>query len=173
VPLYPDLLGKSYEDLPPKLREFHAAGTHAKGRLTVRRAEGKSWLAALMRLPPESAASEVRLQISRTEGQEQWVRTFRNPASRPHVLITMQRAEGELLVERIGPVEVLMRVVANERGLSFSTVSARLFGKRVPSAVAPGIDARVEETADGWSVWVRISVGGSEVITYEGEMESV
>jgi uncharacterized protein DUF4166 len=115
-------------------------------------------MARLARLPAEGEAVDVRLQVTAQEEWEEWRRTF---AERP--LVSMQSTRGAgLLVERLGIVEMLMRLEVVGGALSYQTVSAtlRLGFLRVPLPyrLSPYVTALEKAVGDTNQIHVSVDV---------------
>ena len=100
----------------------------------------------------------VRLQVTSQEECEEWRRTF---AGRP--LVSMQSARGPgLLVERLGIVEMLLRLKVVGGALSYQTVSAalRLGSLRIPLPyrLSPFVAAWEKAVGDKNQIHVTVDV---------------
>ncbi|MET0404616.1 MAG: DUF4166 domain-containing protein [Cystobacter sp.] len=168
--LYAGLLGAEWEGLPLRVRQLHGEGL-ARGLFLVRR--GPGWLialvGALLRLPPAGEDVPTRLQV-RSEGAEQsWERAFG-----AHALVTRQHVwPGGLLAERLGAVTCVFRLRAEGRGLRYEQVGAWLclgpLRLRLPSALAPRIEAEALDSPEGMRVNVRIAAPLlGRLVSYEG-----
>jgi len=151
------LLKADFERLPQVLREFHSApqGGRAKGRVTVRH---ESRWARLMGLPPAGDGIPVLLEVLATERKEVWVRHFGSAVRR-----SVQTAEGDLMVEAMGPVRIFFRLFADHEGLRFVSERACLW--RIPLPLRVVAAARGQESS--WEF--EVTVGG--VGSYRGSME--
>jgi hypothetical protein len=120
--LYPRLLGPAFEQLTDAAQRLHA-GTRvvrASGKFCVRHV--RPLLARLARLPAAGDNVALRLVITPTDSGEEWHRTF---AGRP--LISRQWARpGDLLAERMGPLELHFRLTVEHGGLFYRSVGAAL-----------------------------------------------
>jgi hypothetical protein len=167
--LYEQLLGPAWGGLPPVLRRLHGEG-RATGRFTIRRGRGvlSALLGWLCRFPAAGEDVPTRLVVRREGAGQCWERTFGT-----HALATVQCARGGLLVEQLGPVECVFRLRAEESGLHYEQIGARLclgpWRLPLPGAFAPRIQAEALEVAEGMRVHVRVGsalVGG--LLSYEG-----
>jgi hypothetical protein len=136
--LYRQLLKDDFERLPPALRRFHSVpgGGCAVGSVAVRHTSG--WLARLLGLPPSGDSFPMRLEVVASETQEIWIRRFGNVVRK-----STQRFEHNLLLETFGPVRLLFRVFADDRGMRFESQRARLWVLPLPlrvNAAARGDD---------------------------------
>jgi hypothetical protein len=155
--LYPQLLGHDFEKLPRALRDFHSVpgGGSASGTASVRRTRG--WLAGMVGFPPSGDGIPVGLQVVASESQEIWIRRFGVTELR-----TVQRREGDLLLETVGPLRIYFRVFADPTGMRFQSQSARLW--IVPILLR--IEARVWGNDSSWEFQVTVAGVGS----YRGTM---
>jgi hypothetical protein len=155
--LYPQLLERDFERLPRALREFHSrpGGGRATGRVAVRHAS--SLVARLVGFPPCGDNISMQLEVVASENKEVWIRRFGD-----RVLKSVQRQEGRLLEEAIGPVRVLFRVLADESGLRFESQGAHLWRMRLPLRV----EAQARGDESSWELEVTVAHVGS----YRGAM---
>ena len=150
--LYPQLLQRDFENLPPALRRFHSApgGATASGTVDVRRTSG--WLAGLIGFPPSGKALPLRLQVIADGNREIWIRSFGGT-----VLRSLQRPEGDLLMETIGSVRVFFRIFADHTGMRFQSQRARLWIFPIPLR----IQAQAWGTDTLWEFQVTVACVGS------------
>jgi hypothetical protein len=150
--LYPQLLQRDFENLPRALRHFHSApgGGTASGTVDVRRVSG--WLARLVGFPPSGDGIPLWLQVVPKGNQEVWIRRFGET-----VLQTLQRREGDLLLETFGPVRVFFRIFADHTGMRFQSQRARLWMFPVPLR----IQAQTWGTDSSWEFQVTVACVGS------------
>ena len=127
--IYRHLLKADFERLPRALRDFHATpgGGRATGRVAVRHA---SALARLLGMPPSGDDIPMQLEVIAEDHREVWIRRFGDVARR-----TVQYADGETLVETIGPLRMHFRLIADNDGVRFECIRARLFGIPFPLRV--------------------------------------
>jgi hypothetical protein len=169
-PLYRRVLGTQFAELHPILRRFHtsAGGMIGIGRFRVRRHPGRlrGTLAALLRLPPTSDATEVRLGVFPAGAGERWVRSFDGIP-----LVTLQTWRGGLLIEQAGPAHFGLAVEVLNGGMVFRSKRVWLFGVELPGDLAPSIRATAVPTDRGWTADVRLSVPLlGPLLDYEGEV---
>ena len=155
--LYRQLLKDDFERLPTALRRFHSApgGGHAVGRVAVRNASGL--LARLLGFPRAGDTITMRLDVVASENQEIWIRRFGDVVRK-----STQRLERGLLLETFGPVRLVFRVLADDRGIRFESLRASLWALPLPlrvSATERGDDS-------SWEFQVTIARVGS----YSGAM---
>jgi hypothetical protein len=173
--LYPQLLGSAWSALAPPVRRLNeASGRTHRGEFTVTRGTGffSRIVAALSGLPPAGERVPIALAVSTERGAEVWRRSFAD-----HVLVTFQRARGELLSERLGLVECIFRLREESGALRFVQEGARLallgLSIPLPRALAPRIAGFVERASDT-SAKVAISISAPVVgllVDYRGDIE--
>ncbi len=155
--LYRQLLKDDFDRLPPALRQFHSApgGGRAVGSVAVRHASGL--LARLLGFPRAGDNLPMRLEVVASETQEIWIRRFGDVVRR-----SKQRLERDLLLETFGPVRLLFRVLADDRGMRFESQRASLWVLPLPLRVSA-----TERGGDrSWEFEVNIARVGS----YSGAM---
>ena len=150
--LYPRLLRDDFEKLPKALRLFHSApgGGRASGTATIRHASGL--LARLLGFPPSGENVPLQLEVVADENKEVWIRRFGKVVRR-----SVQRSSGDLLREEFGPVRLFFRIRADESGLRFSSLRARLWMIPLPLRV----EAREEGGDSSWNFEVTVRGVGS------------
>jgi hypothetical protein len=133
-------------------------------------------MARLARLPAAGEAVDVRLQVTAQEEGEEWRRTL---AGRHLVSMQYDRGAG-LLVERLGIVEMLLRLEVVGGALSYQTVSAdmRLSFLRVPLPylLSPNVTAWEKAVGDTNQVHVFVDVTLpllGRLIAYDGIITQV
>jgi hypothetical protein len=173
---YPALLDTAYDRLPEPIAALHAAGESAwEGRASVQR--GQSILArlaaALIGFPRAADDIPVRVDFTLDDGVETWTRTFagqrffsRQYAGRGHWR--------RFLIERFGPAEYAMSVLADETSLRLRMEGWSVLGIPLPRFLAPQVRAR--ESADGgrfnFDVEIRHWATGL-IVHYRGWLERV
>jgi Domain of unknown function (DUF4166) len=178
--LYQKLLGASWSDLDVVLRRLHDSGetVRAVGVFRVRLGNNRlaRTAARLARLPAAGEAVDVRLQVTAQEEGEEWRRTF---AGRPLVSMQYDRGAG-LLMERLGTVEMLLRLEVGGGALSYQTLSAalRLGFLRVtlPYRLSPYVTAWEKAVGDTNQIHVSVDVTMpllGRLIAYEGILTQV
>jgi hypothetical protein len=173
--LYARILGANWERLAGEVRAAHFAGRtiERRGLFQVRRGEGllNRMAATLMRLPAASEGVPIQLRIEGNGEHERWIRHFGLRR-----LTTFQRglAEGTLLGERFGPLELVFRLEAVDGCLCYRMVGARLrlgpLGIPLPRGLRPEV-AACESTGAAGATNVMVDVALpviGRLIRYEG-----
>src|SRR5262249_24081788 len=115
-------------------------------------------MARLARLPAAGEAVDVRLQVTAQEEGEEGRRTF---AGRPLVSMQYDRGAG-LLVERLGTMEMLLRLEVVGGAFRYQTVSAALrLGSlriRLPYRLSPYVTAWEKAVGDTNQIHVSVDV---------------
>ena len=173
--LYQKLLGASWPDLDVALRRLHDSGDTVRAVGVFRVRDGSNRLARalarLARLPAAGEAVDVRLQVTAREGGEEWRRTF---AGRP--LVSAQSNRGaELLVERMGIVEMRFRLEVVGGALNYQTVSVALclgsLRVPLPYRLSPRVTAWERAVDDTNQIHVSVEVTVpllGRLIAYDG-----
>jgi hypothetical protein len=133
-----------WDAVPEVVRRGHEPGTFS-GTLDVRCGAGfparvVAWACGF---PPPGRDVPVRLAVTTDGAATRWERRFG-----AHELVTMQRTRpGGLVSERLGCIECVFRLLADEHGVSHEQVAAALCLGPVrlplPAPLAPRIVARV------------------------------
>lgn len=145
--LFQRVMAESFATLPPLLQSVHDARPSKvlRGRASVQR--GAHWLAILLArivpLPPSSANAPVIVKISADPGGETWTRNFDD-----HTMRSRLWADGDLLVERLGPVTLSFRLSANGSRIDWQVAGATCLGIPLPVSWFAGASA-TEQLVDG------------------------
>ncbi|WP_232631412.1 SDR family oxidoreductase, partial [Methylobacterium sp. Leaf118] len=152
-PLVERALGPDFARMPAAVRALHGSVGDAafRGRAEVIRGQNPlaAAVAALFRLPAQSAGTPVRVTLSPQDGpvpSETWTRCFgdRRFASR----MSLAGPEGRgLLRERFGPFSMDLAVRAHPDGLDMTVTGWRLGPLPLPRVLRPTTQAR--ERVDG------------------------
>jgi hypothetical protein len=155
--LYPQLLQDDFAKLPRALRNFHSTpgGGRASGTVVVERVN--RWLAGLMGFPREGKGIPLELRVIAQANEEIWLRRVDGVERR-----TLQRQQGDLLLETAGPVRILFRVFADQAGMRFQLERARFWIIPIPLR----IEAHAWGNDASWNFKVTVAGVGS----YEGTM---
>jgi hypothetical protein len=137
-------------------------------------------LARLAHLPAAGEAVDVRLQVTALEDGEEWRRTF---AGRHLVSMQSNRHDGRLdgvMVERMGIVEMRLRLEVVGGALSFQTVSValRMGSLRIPLPhwLSPRVTAWERAVDDRNQIHVSVNVTFpllGRLIAYDGYLTQV
>jgi hypothetical protein len=133
-------------------------------------------LARLARLPAAGEAVDVQLRVTKQKEGEEWRRTF---AGNP--LVSLQSHRGaDLLVERMGIVEIRFRLEVAGGALNYQTVSAALrLGSLLvplPRWLSPRVTAWERAVGDMNQINVSVEVNFSllgRLIAYGGMLTQV
>jgi hypothetical protein len=173
--LYQRLLGAAWHDLAEPVRRSHADSSEVRctGEFRIRHGAhpGARLIAQIARLPRESGCAAARLRIVPTEGGERWERFFDGRA-----FTSRQRAEGGLLVERVGAAEYRFRLAAEDGALIYRAagVALRIGPLRLflPSFVTPRAAGKEESREGRAHIFVEVSLPLiGRLIEYEGFLE--
>lgn len=173
--LYRSVLGEDFGDLAPVLQRFHgaAAGSRARGILRVERGRGPLARFACLCMgapaPGDAVPVDMIVEVD-PSGRERWVRSF---AGSP--MVTRQWRRGDRLVEALGPCALAFELEREGTAMVFRQRACRMLGIPWPLALAPVIEARVDQVAVGddatWEVDVTIALPLiGRVLAYAGTM---
>jgi Domain of unknown function (DUF4166) len=171
--LYQRVMGAKWTLLHETLRHLHSGGLQrsATGKLRVRRNSGlvARIILKLASLPSESEATPTILTVRVRGTEEEWERYFSDLR-----VVSIQQADGPLLIEAFGRLAIFFRLEAQNGGLQFVQERAqiRLGALRVavPSLVAPEVSA-TEVPVDDNGFWVNVSIKIPAIgflLAYEG-----
>lgn len=131
--LYERILGTSFQDLPPALRQIHDARPfkHYTGRCAVERGTGllARLVAVLARLPPSHDDVPVEVKITSNEHGEAWARRFGT-----HRMNSVLGHRGQVLEESLGAVTLRFNLAATPAGICWNLCGARFLWFALPAA---------------------------------------
>ena len=169
--VYRRVLGPRFDALPLVLRRFHdaAAGGRARGTLRVERGPGRmrNAVATLLGLPRAGEDVPVRLKVVVQGDRERWLRDFAG-----RCFSSLQWAEGDLLMERVGPGSFSSALFVHGSRLCYEFRRAWFAGIPLPVWLSPYVDGYVDAGDTGWRVVVHVFAPFlGEIVHYEGWVE--
>ena len=149
--LYPQLLAADFARLPEVLRNFHTTpnGGRASGTAIVRHTNP---LARFLGFPRRGENIPLHLEVQTAGDSEIWIRRFGGFTMR-----TIQRQDGNLLLETRGPVRIFFRIFADEKGMRFESQRTCFWIIPLPLRV----EARVRGKESSWQIDVMVRGIGS------------
>lgn len=174
-PLYRRLIGPDYDRMPPVVRCMHDVRDEivARGTANVYRPKFgvAKILGTVMGMP--SAGTDLPAHVTFTwDGSAEVLRRRYGAAVLETTQLEGTGADAGHLVEKFGPVSLIIKLVGNENELSFRIVRARLFGLPLPKLAWPSLEAK-EWEENGWyrfSVAIGLPAVG-QLIHYEGRLQ--
>ncbi|WP_163875646.1 SDR family oxidoreductase [Rhizobium laguerreae] len=170
-PLYRQILGSAWDQLPPAISALHAGGARvASGRARIERGGGllARNVARVIGLPPADEDVPVTVRFVSDSDTEIWTRDFGGKIFRSLQLEGKGR-DRHLLAEVFGPFRVLMALVPDGEKLRLVVRGWRFCGIPLPMFLAPGGDT-YEEERDG-RFHFHVEIGGrltGLVVRYTG-----
>jgi len=167
VSLYRRVLGAKFDELPAVLKRFHddAQGGRASGTVRVERGAGllRGAAASLLGMPMAGETVPVRLRIVVQGDRERWIRHFGDQR-----VSSTQWAEGELLLEKRGPVSFSSALVVRGSRVVYEFRKAWFAGIPLSAWLSPYVDGYVDAGETGWRVAVHIFAPFlGEIVHYE------
>jgi hypothetical protein len=141
------VMGDSFATLPVPIQSVHDARASKvlRGRASVQR--GAHWLARLLApiasLPPTASDIALTVSISADASGETWTRDFGG-----HRMRSRLWAQGDLLAERLGPITLIFRLIAQDGRIEWRVAGARYVGIPLPASWFSGASA-TEQLVDG------------------------
>jgi hypothetical protein len=140
APLYRQLLGSAFNDLPPRLRELHGSRKARvwTGVAEVRRGQGAlaRLISAILGFPAAATQTPVRGAFSPENEAERWTRSFADKTFSSRQSCGSGKDE-YLLVERFGAFSVALALVLDGGRLYLIPRRWRLWGIPMPSFLLP------------------------------------
>jgi hypothetical protein len=149
IPLYAQILGDAWENLPPEIRAMHDRTALAEGRASVERGTNSlarlaAWIAGF---PAAKADTPVRVRFNVDNGAETWTRTFGDETFASRQYAARSRWD-RLLCERFGPLVFAMALVREDTRLRLVLRGWSVFGVRLPMRLCLNMQA-LEAVEDG------------------------
>ncbi len=139
-PLYPQLLGSAWDDLPAQIRKMHDVDseTAAEGRAVVERGRGHlaRLIASVIGFPQTAADVPVRVSFAAANGGETWVRRFGDQEFSSRQFAGTGRWR-HLLCERFGAFTFAIALVVEDARLSLKLRRWSAFGVPLPLWLCP------------------------------------
>ncbi len=140
LPLYRRLLGESWQQLPPPIRQLHSVNAVStfSGRCTVQRGRSPlAWaIATSIGFPPAGEDLPITVRLAAEGDAERWSRSVAGRTFSSVQAAGSGRAEG-LVRERFGAVAVDMALLVEPGGLRYVVRRWRLFGMPMPLWLGP------------------------------------
>jgi hypothetical protein len=172
LPLYRRVLGDRFSQLCAPVQALHTAtrGFEVTGRCDIER--GSSWLANRLAdfvgMPPAGKDVPLRFHIAKEAERERWTRDF--AGHRFHSVLWQQ---GELVHERLGPVELAFRLEIEQGALRMVLQKGWLLGLlRLPRFCLPAVSTR--EFGSGAQYQFDVKVDWpllGQVVRYQGTLD--
>jgi hypothetical protein len=172
APLFAQLLGASYPELPPRVRELHDFVQVAtwRGHAQITRGRGRlaRLAAAIAGLPPAARDIPTRVVFERMPAGETWSRDFGGYPMRSRLW-----SGTPLLCERLGPIEFGFLLSVRAAQLHWQVGRVRLLGLLpLPAAWFRGVRCREREHAGRYEFLVEAAMPLlGPLIRYEGWLE--
>ena len=175
VPLFRQLLGPAFDDLPPRLRELHDSKDPRQwsGVAEIRRGQGMLaiMISALVGFPQAGKQIPVSVTFTPEKGKERWTRNFggRRFSSRQ----SAGRSKDQyLLAERFGVVTVALALVLDGGRLALIPRRWHLLGVPLPGFLLPKGQSFEFEKNGRFHFDVEISLPFiGLVVAYKGTLE--
>ncbi|MBY5673588.1 DUF4166 domain-containing protein [Rhizobium leguminosarum] len=170
-PLYRQILGSAWDQLPPAISALHAGGARvASGRARIERGGGllARIVAGVIGFPRAGEDVPVTVRFVPDGDREVWTRDFGGTVFRSWQVEGKGR-DRHLLAEVFGPFRVLMALVPDGGKLRLVVRGWRFCGIPLPLFLAPGGDT-YEEERDG-RFHFHVEIGGrltGLVVRYTG-----
>jgi len=170
--LFPSLLGEAFQRLDPTVRIVHGGSSRRlRGTATVERGHSlfARILCAVASLPRSANRVAIEVQITTDGPAERWTRYFggcRPMHSRLH-------GNRDVLVERLGPDELVFRLSEHDGGISWSLIQISALGIGLPSHWFTAT-AFSGARADRYTFTVDAALlGVGRIIRYDGELDVI
>jgi len=161
-------MGDDFNRLSPLLRLAHTGTTTLEGSVSVKRG-GKiaNIICKVFRFPSENPETHLIVECSHFSDRMEWVRYFDGFKMSSNFI-----TDSHYLVERLGPLAMNFKAVANGGKLEYQFARTKLFGIPLPSIFSPKIIAYEQEVDGKYQFFVSVNmfmVGF--VLSYGGDLK--
>ncbi|RRN75587.1 SDR family oxidoreductase [Agrobacterium deltaense] len=177
VPLFRQLLGPAFDDLPPRLRELHDSkdARQWSGVAEIRRGQGMlaRMISALVGFPQAAKQVPVSVTFTPEKGKERWTRNFGGRRFSSTQSAGMGKDQ-YLLAERFGIVTVALALVLDGGRLALIPRRWHVLGVPLPGFLLPKGRSFESEENGRFHFDVEISLPFiGLVVAYKGTLEPV
>lgn len=173
--VYPTVIGPAYSRLPAPIQGMHRTGARAEfsGRATITRGRNplSHIVGGVFRFPKAKADAPIKVTFTREGERELWTRNFGG-----HIMTSTQEAgtgkDAHMVIERFGPVAIIMAAVIKEDRLYIVPRRWRIFGASMPRWLLPHGDIfeSVQEGRFHFHVEIKAPLLGL-LVKYQGWLE--
>jgi alkylated DNA nucleotide flippase Atl1 len=175
VPLFRQLLGPAFDDLPPRLRELHDSKDVRQwsGVAEIRRGQGilARMISTLVGFPQAAKQVPVSVTFTPEKGKERWTRNFGGRRFSSTQSVGMGKDQ-YLLAERFGIVTVALALVLDGCRLALIPRRWHVLGVPLPGFLLPKGESFESEENGRFCFDVEISLPFvGLVVAYKGTLE--
>jgi alkylated DNA nucleotide flippase Atl1 len=175
VPLFRQLLGPAFDDLPPRLRELHDSKDVRQwsGVAEIRRGQGilARMISTLVGFPQAAKQVPVSVTFTPEKGKERWTRNFGGRRFSSTQSVGMGKDQ-YLLAERFGIVTVALALVLDGGRLALIPRRWHVLGVPLPGFLLPKGESFESEENGRFCFDVEISLPFvGLVVAYKGTLE--
>ena len=161
-------MGDDFNKLPYLVRLSHTGSKKLCGNISVKRGGRLAHvICSVFGFPVENPETQLVVECSHFNDGMEWVRYFDGFKMSSNFI-----SEGHYLVERLGPLSMRFKAVANGATLEYQFSRTKLFGIPLPSIFSPKIIAYEQEIDGRYKFFVSVNmfiVG--LVLSYGGDLE--
>jgi len=164
---YRDVLGASFESLPPACQKLHSGAGRYDGEITVESALGS--LVRLLGFPAPVTSAPFSFEILEDGKRDIWIRSIAGQATR-----SVQWASADKhLCERMGGLCAHTNLTATPQGLEHEIVKMQVLGLPIPKVLWPGVAVTERDEAGRYdfSVTIKMPIIGIILVSYRGWLD--
>ena len=160
-------MGDDFSRLSPLLRLAHTGTKRLEGTVSVKRG-GKlaNLICKVFGFPVENPETHLIVECSHFNDRMEWVRYFDGFKMSSSFIV-----DSHYLVEKLGPLAMSFKAIANDGTLEYQFARTKLFGIPLPSIFSPKIIAYEQEIDGKYQFFVSVNmliVGF--VLSYGGDL---
>jgi hypothetical protein len=169
-PLYQQVLGAEYTQLPRAVQRFHCLSGHTVLHGWVETKAPDTALARILAIclgvPLNPSCGPLRFELTPKLAQETWTRHFPT-----HTMTSRMRFASGHIEEQLGPARLRFKLIATEERLSMQLVGMHFFGIPCPAWMLPRIVAEERGINDQlhFEIVATVPIAGT-VANYRGHL---
>nr|WP_269783336.1 DUF4166 domain-containing protein [Marinibactrum halimedae] len=140
--------------MAPVVQQAHHGSTRLEGEASVHRGNRLAqWICHLFGMPPEAKACRLIVTGHHDANIMLWNRYFDDYPMNSYFYKC-----GDYIIERLGPIHLLMKLDVNEGALTYSLEKTRILGIPIPRWMAPRVYAVEQQVNDKYRFSVDVSI---------------
>ncbi len=168
--LFVQHLGNQYAALNNLLKAAHSGDICLEGNVVIRRGNVMSkMLCHILGFPAEGVNVVLKVIGHHDADRMLWKRDFAGIK-----LVSEFIRENDYLIERMGPIQLCLKLFVNDGELHYQLIKAKFLGLPIPSALSPKLTAWEKEQQGRYNFLVDVALPVmGRLISYEGMLSLV
>lgn len=160
-------LGDKFEQLSPLVKKAHVGSTRLEGDVCVERGNFIAQaICGIFRMPPATPKCHLVVRGEHYPGRMTWNRFFDDFPMNSNFY-----KSGDMLVERLGPINMHMALDVTGGTLTYTLEKTRIWGIPIPRFLSPKVCAVEQQEGDKYSFSVVVNAPFiGKLVSYRGDM---